>query len=107
MGNEMPPFGPRLEIEDIGEELGRGPFVLRRDDRVVEFDAHLLLPSISHITPLRQLPAARPPGRARPPRPAASRAPGSRDASALHRPLPDLPPLPDPPSPIPRPLRPP
>src|SRR6266404_742244 len=42
--NEMAPFRPRLEIEDIGEELGRGPFVLRRDDRVIEFDTHLVLP---------------------------------------------------------------
>ena len=37
----MAPFRPRLEIEDIGEELGRDPFVLRRDDRVIEFDTHL------------------------------------------------------------------
>src|SRR6266481_2481173 len=43
--DEMAPFRPRLEIEDIGEELGRYPFVLRRDDRVIEFDTHLVLPS--------------------------------------------------------------
>src|SRR5262245_62852216 len=43
--DEMAPFRPRLEIEDIGEELGRDPFVLRRDDRVIEFDTHLALPS--------------------------------------------------------------
>src|SRR5690349_5281503 len=43
--DEMAPFRPRLEIEDIGEELGRDPFVLRRDDRVIEFDTHLVLPS--------------------------------------------------------------
>src|SRR6516225_11273781 len=42
---EMAPFRPRLEIEDIGEEFGRDPFVLRRDDRVIEFDTHLILPS--------------------------------------------------------------
>ena len=36
--DEMAPFRPRLEIEDIGEEFGRGPSVLRRDDRVIEFD---------------------------------------------------------------------
>jgi hypothetical protein len=41
----MAPFRPRLEIEDIGEELGRDPFVLSRDDRVIEFDTHLVLPS--------------------------------------------------------------
>src|SRR5689334_4983610 len=35
--NEMAPFRPRFEIEDIGEEFGRDPFVLRRDDRVIEF----------------------------------------------------------------------
>src|SRR5262249_46280961 len=28
--DEMAPFRPRLEIEDIGEELGRYPFVSRR-----------------------------------------------------------------------------
>jgi hypothetical protein len=43
--DEMAPFRPRLEIEDIGEELGRDPFVLRPDDRVIEFDTHLVLPS--------------------------------------------------------------
>src|SRR5215471_1968768 len=43
--DEMAPFWPRLEIEDIGEELGRHPFVFRRDDRVIEFDTHLVLPS--------------------------------------------------------------
>src|SRR5215469_13395660 len=44
--DEMAPFRPRLEIEDIGEELGRDPFVLRGDDRVIEFDTHLVLPSL-------------------------------------------------------------
>src|ERR1700730_7392841 len=44
--DEMAPFRPRLEIEDIGEELGREPFVLRRDDRVIKFDTHLVLPSL-------------------------------------------------------------
>jgi hypothetical protein len=43
--DEMAPFRPRLEIEDIGEEFGRYPFVLRWDDRVIEFDTHLVLPS--------------------------------------------------------------
>src|SRR5207302_4316267 len=43
--DEMAPFRARLEIEDIGEEFGRYPFVLRRDDRVIEFDTHLVLPS--------------------------------------------------------------
>src|SRR6516164_1899298 len=43
--DEMAPFRPRLEIEDIREELGRDPFVLRRDDRVIEFDTHVVLPS--------------------------------------------------------------
>jgi hypothetical protein len=43
--DEMAPFRPRFEIEDIGEEFGRDPFVLRRDDRVIEFDTHLVLPS--------------------------------------------------------------
>src|ERR1700757_1842167 len=43
--DEMAPFRPRLKIEDIGEELGRDPFVLRRDDRVIEFDTYLVLPS--------------------------------------------------------------
>src|SRR5215468_9398153 len=43
--DEMAPFRPRLEIENIGEEFGRYPFVLRRDDRVIEFDTHLVLPS--------------------------------------------------------------
>src|SRR5271167_3922704 len=42
--DEMAPFRPCLEIEDIGEELGRDPFVLRRDDRVIEFDTHRVLP---------------------------------------------------------------
>src|SRR6516162_10402479 len=37
-GDKMAPFRPRLEIEDIGEEFGRDPFVLRRDDRVIELD---------------------------------------------------------------------
>jgi len=32
--DEMAPFRPRLEIENIGEEFGRFPFVLHRDDRV-------------------------------------------------------------------------
>src|SRR5215813_4094420 len=41
-GDEMAPFRPRLEIEDISEEFGRHPFVLRRDDRVIEFDTHLV-----------------------------------------------------------------
>src|SRR6516225_2755288 len=45
--DEMAPFRPRLEIEDIGEELGRDAFVFHRDDRVIEFDAHLVLPWIS------------------------------------------------------------
>src|SRR5580700_4190124 len=43
--DEMAPFRPRLEIEDISKELGRDPVVLRRDDRMVEFDTHLVLPS--------------------------------------------------------------
>src|SRR5204862_1303237 len=42
--DKMAPFRPRLEIEDIGEEPGRYPFVLRRDDRVIEFDTHLVFP---------------------------------------------------------------
>src|SRR5215472_157674 len=46
--DEMAPFRSRLKAEDIGKKLGRGPFVLRRDDRVIEFDAHLVLPSISY-----------------------------------------------------------
>src|SRR5215472_7323073 len=45
--NKMAPFRSRLEVEDIGEELGRGPFVLSRDDRVIEFDTHLVHPSRS------------------------------------------------------------
>src|SRR6516225_5037220 len=43
--DEMAPFRSRFEIEDIGEEFGRDPFVLRRDDRVIEFDTLLVLPS--------------------------------------------------------------
>src|SRR5215472_2047249 len=46
--DKMAPFRSRLEVEDIGEELGRGPFVLCWDDRVIEFHAHLVLPSISY-----------------------------------------------------------
>src|SRR6201987_331460 len=42
--DEMTPFRPRLEIEDIAEELGRDPFVFRWDDRVIKFDTHLVLP---------------------------------------------------------------
>src|SRR5260370_40031057 len=38
---EMAPLGPGFEVEDVGEEFGRGPSVLRRDDRVVELDTHL------------------------------------------------------------------
>src|SRR5215470_1415931 len=44
--NEMAPFRPGFEIEDIREEFGRDPFVLRRDDRVIEFDTHLV-PSVT------------------------------------------------------------
>jgi hypothetical protein len=39
----MAPFRPLLEIEDIGEELGRDPFVLRRDDRVIEFELRIIV----------------------------------------------------------------
>src|SRR4029077_9136245 len=59
--DEMAPFRPRLELEDIGEEFGRYPFVLRRDDRVIEFDTHLVLPSRFLILP-RHGPKARRPG---------------------------------------------
>src|SRR5271166_3316388 len=39
--HEMAPFRSRLQVQDVGEELGRSPFVLRRDDRVVQFNSHL------------------------------------------------------------------
>src|SRR5271156_1459857 len=64
--DEMAPFRPRLEIEDIGEELGREPFVLRRDDRVIEFDTHLVLPSRFLILSRYGPKARRPPGLAKP-----------------------------------------
>ena len=41
--NEMTPFRPRLQIQDVGEELGGSPFVFCRDDRVVQIDTHLPL----------------------------------------------------------------
>src|SRR6516162_7181973 len=47
--DEMAPFRPRLEIENVGKEFGRYPFVPRRDDRVIEFDTHLVLPSLFPI----------------------------------------------------------
>src|SRR5215469_18466495 len=56
--DEMAPLRPRLEIEDIGEELGRDPFVLRRNDRVIEFDTHVVLPS-QFLTLSRHGPKAR------------------------------------------------
>src|SRR6516162_10527795 len=40
--DEMAPFRPRLEIENVGKEFGRYPFVRRRDDCVIEFDTHLV-----------------------------------------------------------------
>ena len=49
--DEMAPFRPRFEIQNIGEEFGRAPFVLRWDDRVIEFDTHLVLPSRFLILP--------------------------------------------------------
>src|ERR1700730_13077777 len=42
--HEMAPFRPRLQVQDVGEELGGCPLVLRRDDRVVQLDAHLRAP---------------------------------------------------------------
>jgi hypothetical protein len=57
--DEVAPFRPRLEIEDIGEELGRDPFVLRRDDRVIEFDTNLGPPfdfSFYHVIGLARRP---------------------------------------------------
>src|ERR1700736_6728200 len=41
---KVAPFGPGLQVQDVGEELGGCPLVLRRDDRVVQFDAHLRAP---------------------------------------------------------------
>jgi len=32
---EMAPFRPGFQVQDIGEEFRRYPFVARRDDRVV------------------------------------------------------------------------
>src|SRR6516162_958391 len=43
--NEVAPFWSRLQVQDVGEELGGSPFVLRRDDRVVQLDTHLSSPS--------------------------------------------------------------
>src|SRR5271166_745221 len=42
--HEVAPFGSRLQIQDVAEELGGSPFVLRRDDRVVQLDTHLCAP---------------------------------------------------------------
>src|SRR5271166_1211792 len=42
--HEVAPFGSRLQVQDVGEELGGSPFVLRRDDRVVQLDTHLCAP---------------------------------------------------------------
>src|SRR5271156_7213386 len=64
--DEMAPFRPRLEIEDVSEELGRDPFVLRRDDCVIEFDTHLVLPSRFLILSRYGPKARRPPGLAKP-----------------------------------------
>src|SRR6516165_12650354 len=43
--NEVAPCWSRLQVQDVGEELGGSPFVLRRDDRVVQLDTHLSSPS--------------------------------------------------------------
>jgi hypothetical protein len=40
---EVSPFRSRLQVQDVGEELGGGPFVLCRDDRVVQCNTHLFL----------------------------------------------------------------
>src|SRR5579872_2347912 len=38
------PWRADLKAENIRQEPGGGPFVLRRNDRVIEFDAHRFLP---------------------------------------------------------------
>src|SRR5262249_39684821 len=38
--HEMAPLRAGLQIQDVGEEFGRGPPVPRRDDRVIERDTH-------------------------------------------------------------------
>src|SRR5271166_1164937 len=42
--DEVAPFRSRLEVQDVGQELGGSPFVLRGDDRVVQLDSHLCAP---------------------------------------------------------------
>src|SRR5204863_8974853 len=41
---EMAPFRTSLQIENVGKKFGGGPSVPRREDRVIEFDAHLCPP---------------------------------------------------------------
>src|SRR6516162_549138 len=48
--HEVTPFRSGFEVQDVGEELRGSPFVLRRDDRVVELDSHLSSLS-SYCTP--------------------------------------------------------
>src|SRR6266481_5391501 len=42
--HKVAPFGSCLQVQDVGEELGGCPFVLRRDVRVVQLDTHLCAP---------------------------------------------------------------
>src|SRR5260370_35236241 len=39
--HEVAPFRSRFEVQDVGEKLGGLPPVPCRDDRVIEFHAHL------------------------------------------------------------------
>src|SRR5204863_907598 len=43
--HEMAPFRPGFQVQNVGEKFGGGPFVPRRDDRVIELDTHSLSPS--------------------------------------------------------------
>src|SRR5271157_3405643 len=39
--DEVTPFRSRLQVQDVGQELGGSPFILCRDNRVVKLDSHL------------------------------------------------------------------
>src|SRR3974377_657721 len=48
--HEVGPLRSCFEVQDTGEKFGRSPFVLRRDDRVVELDTHFC-PPVQSILP--------------------------------------------------------
>src|SRR6516162_4493155 len=74
---EMVPFRPRLEIENIGEEFGRFPFVLHRDDRVKSS------PTKTSPRPPRRTPTPNPP-RDPPPHPRVCTPPGGAFLPPVH-----------------------